>query len=104
MHFLQVVPDLVASSEAIELRVGSHELVLVFQGAISTELLEIKLYLTIVGVFHKYRVGVGDVFMDGNRVILSTRVHVFRWLPISFWVKFETWGSECKQIRLSDAS
>jgi hypothetical protein len=64
MHFLQVVPDLMASPEAIQLRVRPHELVLIFQGAVSPELLEVKLNLAVVGVLYKYRVGVGDVLMD----------------------------------------
>ena len=64
MYFLKVIPDLVTSPEAIKLRVGPHELVFVFQGAVSTELLEVKLYLSVISVLHKYRVGVGDVLMD----------------------------------------
>jgi hypothetical protein len=91
MHFLQIVPDLMASPEAIELRVRPHELVLIFQGAVSPELLKVKLYLSIVGVLHKYRVGVGDVLMDRNWIVFRTRVHIFRGLSISFWVHFIAW-------------
>jgi len=104
MHFLKVVADLVASPEAVELRVGPHELVLVLQGAIPTELLEIKLDLAVVGVLHEDRVRVSDVLMHRYQVVFRARMHVLWRLPISFWVHFETWGSEGKHIRLPDAS
>jgi hypothetical protein len=104
MYFLKVIPDLMTGPEAVEFGIRSHELVLVLQGAVAAELLEVKLDLAIVGVLHKDRVRVRDVLMHRYRVVFRARVHVLRGFPISFWVHFETWCSECKQIRFPDAS
>lgn len=104
MYFLKVIPDLMTGPEAVEFGIRSHELVLVLQGAVAAELLEVKLDLAVVGVLHKDRIRVRDVLMHRYRVVFRTRVHVLWRFPISFRVHFETWCSECKQIRFPDAS
>ena len=104
MYFLKVIPDLMTRPEAVEFGIRSHELVLVLQGAVAAKLLEVKLDLAIVGVLYKDRVRIRDVLMHRYRVVLRARVHVLWRFPISFRVHFETWCSECKQIRFPDAS
>jgi len=104
MYFLKVIPDFMTRPEAVELGIRAHELVLVLQGPVATKLLEVKLDLAVVGVLHKDRVRVRDVLMHRYRVVFRARVHVLWGFPISFRVHFETWCSECKQIRFPYAS
>jgi len=104
MYFLKVIPDLMTRPEAVEFGIRSHELVLVLQGAVATELLEVKLDLAVVSVLHEDRVRVRDVLMHRYRVVFRAWMHVLWRFPISFRVHFETWCSECKQIRFPDAS
>lgn len=95
VQLLQVVSDLVASAEAVQVGRLHHQPVLVLERALlPAELFEVELDLAVVRVLDEDRRGPRHVLLPVASVFFGKRVHVLRRQPTLLGVGFEARGVE----------